>query len=353
MNTIKLFLFTITVAVVIFSSTSFTLAGERGKVTVNNADIVGAGATFPNPLYQRWIKEFAKIHPESAIFYDAVGSGEGTKRFMAQTVDFGASDSAMTDEQIAQVKQGAQLVPVTAGSIVLAYNLPNISGELRLSREVYADIFLGAITVWDDKRIQQLNPHLALPRLNIITVSRSDSSGTTWAFTNHLHTISRKWQESGYAVGKKIDWPGNSMVSRYNEGVASAIKISLGSIGYVEYGIAKRAGLAMAALENRAGEFISPSDTSGTTTLANNSAQMPKNLRMFLPDPEGKNSYPIITYTWLLLYKSYPEADKARKIQQFIAWCLTQGQQYAAEYGYIPLPGSVVSAAQKGLENVH
>jgi phosphate transport system substrate-binding protein len=353
MNRIKLLFFTITVSVIICSTTSFTLAADRGKVTASNADIVGSGATFPNPLYQRWIKEFTKIHPEFTIFYDSVGSGEGTKRFMAQTVDFGASDSAMTDEQIAQVKQGVQLVPMTAGSIVLAYNLPNIPEGLRLSREVYTDIFLGTITSWDDKRIQQLNPHCTLPKLHIITVSRSDSSGTTWAFTNHLQTISRKWHESGYTAGKKIDWPGNSMVSRYNEGVAGAVKVSLGSIGYVEYGIAKRAGLAMAALENRSGEFISPSDTSGTITLANSSAQMPENLRMFLSDPEGKDSYPIVTYTWLLLYKSYPDPDKARKIQQFVTWGLTHGQQYAAEYGYIPLPGSVVSAAQKGLANVH
>ncbi len=353
MNKTKLFLFTIAVSVVIFSTTSFTQAADRGKVTVSNADIVGAGATFPNPLYQRWIKEFTKVHPEFTLFYDSVGSGEGIKRFMAQTVDFGASDSAMTDEQVAQVKQGVQLIPVTAGSIVLAYNLPNIPKGLQLSREVYTDIFLGEITSWDDKRIQRLNPHLTLPKLNIITVTRSDSSGTTWAFTNHLQTISKKWHESGFTAGKKIDWPGNSMVSRYNEGVAGAVKMSMGSIGYVEYGIAKRAGLAIAALENRSGEFVSPTDTSGTISLANNAAQLPDNLRMFLPDPEGKDSYPIITYTWLLLYKSYPDSEKARKIQQFVGWGLTHGQQYASNYGYTPLPDSVVSAAQKGLENVH
>jgi len=355
MNKIKFFLFSLAVFAVLCNTTSFSQAADadRGKVTASNADLVGSGATFPNPLYQRWIKEFTRNQPGVTIFYDAVGSGEGTKRFMAQTVDFGASDSAMSDEQIAQVQRGVQLVPITAGSIVLAYNLPGIPQGLRLSREVYTGIFLGAITSWDDKRIQQLNPQLTLPRLDIITVTRSDSSGTTWAFTNHLQTISRKWRESGFTAGKKIDWPGNSMASRYNEGVAGAIKMSMGSIGYVEYGIAKRAGLAMAALENRAGEFVSPSDTSGTITLANNSTQLPENLRMFLPDPEGKDSYPIITYTWLLLYKSYPDPDKARKIQQFVAWGLTHGQQYAAHYGYIPLPGAVVSAALNGLENVH
>lgn len=352
MNKAKSFCVNAAFAAALFCVTSLAFAGQA-KVTLNNADIVGAGATFPNPLYQKWIEEFTKHHPEFTIFYDAVGSGEGTKRFITEQVDFAASDSAMTDEQIAQVKKGVQLIPATAGMIVLAYNLPNISGDLRLSREVYTDIFLGEITSWDDNRIQKLNPQLALPKLNITTVTRSDSSGTTWAFTNHLDAVSKKWHEHGQRVGKKIDWPGNSMASRYNEGVAGTIKNALGSIGYVEYGIAKRAGLAMAALENRSHEFIRPSDTSGASTLASISPQMPKNLRLFFPDPEGKTSYPIVTYTWLLLYKSNSPPDKAQKIRQFVTWGLTHGQQYASNYGYIPLPGPVVSDALKGLENVH
>ncbi len=326
------------------------LFAASGKVTLDNADIVGAGATFPNPLYQRWIKEFAKTGAAYSIFYDAVGSGDGVKRFMAGTVDFGASDSAMTDDQMAEVPGGVQLIPATAGIIVLAYNLPNTVGELRLNREVYADIFLGRIRSWDDERIKALNPQLKLPRLSIVTCTRSDSSGTTWAFTNHLSAVSGQWRDQGPGTGKKVDWPGNSMAGRYNEGVATKIRHSWGSIGYVEYGVAKRAGLAMASLENKAGHFVRPHDASGTTTLANTVGQLPANLRMFLPDPDGQDSWPIITYSWLLLNKTGADTQKAGRVREFVRWGLTSGQQYAQEHGFAPLPAGVTSAALQALD---
>jgi phosphate transport system substrate-binding protein len=340
------------VLVALFCLAVSTGFAAKGTITLENADIVGAGATFPAPLYQRWIKEFSKKHPDFTLFYDAVGSGDGIKRFMAGQTDFGASDAAMEDRQMSKVPRGVQLIPATAGIIVLAYHLPDVKGGLRLSREVYTDIFLGKIRYWNDERITQLNPDLKLPRLNIVTITRSDSSGTTWAFTNHLSAISAEWKDKGPGVGKKIDWPGNSMSSRYNEGVAAKIKYSWGSIGYVEYGIAKRAGLATATLENKAGRYVRPTDESGTTTLANTSTQMPANLRMFLPDPAGVDSYPIVTYTWLLLYKSYPDKAKAGQIKQFVNWGLTEGQRFATEYGYAPLPEPVAAAARKALAEV-
>ena len=236
---------------------------------------------------------------------------------MAGSIDFGASDSAMSDEKIAKVQQGVQLVPATAGSIVLAYNIPDLKGKLRLNRKVYTDIFLGKIRFWNDPLIKADNPGLNLPELNIVTVVRSDSSGTTWAFTNHLSTISAQWRESGPGTGKEIDFPGNAMFGRGNGGVATKIKYSWGSIGYVEYGYAKRAGLPMALIENRSGKFIEPSDKSPTDTLANTHKRMPENLRLFLPDPEGDTSYPIVTYSWLLLYKHYDDSRKLGKTQGF------------------------------------
>ena len=321
-------------------------------VTLAQADIVGAGATFPAPLYQRWIKEFSSTSPGFTLFYDAVGSGEGIKRYLADQIDFGASDSALTDEQMSKVERGALLIPATAGIIVLAYNLPDVKGQVRLSREVYADIFLGKIQQWDDPRIVALNPGLTLPHLNIVTVSRNDSSGTTWAFTNHLNTINAKWKEAGFAASKKIDWPGNSMAANYNEGVAVKIKHSWGAIGYVEYGVAKRAGLAMASLENKEGNFIPPSDISGTVTLATAANAMPSNLRQFLPDPAGKNSYPIVTYSWLLLYKSYADKAKAERVRQFVKWGLVEGQNFSSQYGFATLPKQVVTAALQALTTV-
>jgi len=352
MKKVAIVLYALIVATVTACAVSTGFAANR-EVSLANADIVGAGATFPAPLYQRWIKEYAKGDPGFTIFYDAVGSGEGIRRFMAEQVDFGASDAAMNDEQIARVKRGAQLIPATAGVIALAYNLPGVGGDLRLSREAYTDIFLGKIKYWDDERVKALNPGLKLPRLDIATITRSDSSGTTWAFTNHLGAVNPQWTESGPGVGKKVDWPGNSMSARYNEGVATKIRTSRGSIGYVEYGVAKRAGLAMATLENKMGKYVKPTDESGTVTLANTSTQMPPNLRMFLPDPDGEDSYPIVTYTWLLLYKTYADAAKADKVKRFVNWGLVQGQKYAAEYGYAPLPQSVAESALSALGGIH
>ena len=214
----------------------------------------GAGATFPAPLYKKWLEEYQKRHPDVQLSYDAIGSGEGTKRFMAGTVDFGASDAAMSDEEMAAVTRGVRLLPTVAGSIVLAYNLDGLGGDLKLTRDVYVDIFLGKIKVWDDPRIKAANARLRLPHDNIALVVRQDSSGTTYAFTNHLSAVSGQWRDHGPGVGRVIAWPGNSMVAPGNEGVAGRIKHSKGAIGYVEYGMAQRAGLTMAWLENKAGQ---------------------------------------------------------------------------------------------------
>ncbi|BBO82171.1 phosphate-binding protein [Desulfosarcina ovata subsp. sediminis] len=344
-------LFVLLLTVLTIIGTPPTGLAAQPAITAETADLVGAGATFPAPLYQRWIREFARASDAFTIFYDAIGSGDGIDRFMAEKVDFGASDAAMRDEQIARVARGVKLIPATAGIIALAYHLPG-SGALRLSREVYSDIFLGKIRSWDDPRIQALNPDRRLPKLTIVTITRSDASGTTWAFTNHLNAVSESWRNVGPGVGKKIDWPANSMSSRYNEGVAARIKYSQGSIGYVEYGIAKRSGLSMASLENRAGDYVTPSDTSGTVTLANTSVRMPPNLRLFIPDPDGRNSYPIVTYTWLLVYRTYADPDKADKVKRFLRWGLSEGQKFAPEYGYAPLPQPVAALALDALADV-
>ena len=295
-------------AVVIGSRAILAQAGAPAKnVPPGTMHIHGAGATFPAPLYKKWLEEYHKRRPEVMVSYDAVGSGEGIKEFMAGRVEFGASDAAMSDAQIAEVARGVQLVPAVAGSIVLAYNLEGLGGDLKLTREVYVDIFLGKIKSWDDLRIKRINPELNLPKSDIALVVRQDSSGTTYAFTNHLSAVSDEWRDRGPGVGTLIDWPGSAMAARGNEGVAGRIKISKGSIGYVEYGMARRAGLSMAWLENKAGQFIEPHGGSGLATLLN--TPLPENLRVFFPDPDGQDSYPIVTYSWLLLYKQYDDAQ--------------------------------------------
>jgi phosphate transport system substrate-binding protein len=326
-------------------------AGTPGKdVPPGTMHIYGAGATFPAPLYKKWLEEYHKRRPEVVVSYDALGSGEGVKQFTAGGVDFGASDAAMSDAQMAEVGRGVQLVPAVAGSIVLAYNLEGQSGDLKLTREVYVDIFLGKIKRWDDLRLKRLNPDLTLPNSDIAVVVRQDGSGTTYAFTNHLSAVSDEWRDRGPGVGTLIDWPGNAMAARGNEGVAGRIKLSKGSIGYVEYGIAKRAGLPLAWLENKAGQFIEPHGGSGLATLLN--TPLPENLRAFFPDPDGQDSYPIVTYSWLLLYKQYDDAQQLGALKQFVRWCLTTGQEFNESLGFVRLSPQVMARAMEALDRI-
>jgi len=315
----------------------------------------GAGATFPSLVYKKWFAEYRAAHPDVAISYDVVGSGEGVRRFIGnglkeeEKVDFGASDAAMTDEQMAQVAKGALLVPATAGSVVLAYNLPKFQGELKLSRAAYAGIFLGRIKNWNDPMIAAANPGAVLPKLTIVTVARQDASGTTFAFTKHLDAISPEWS-SRYGAATLIDWPGNTMRALGNENVAGRIQHAEGSIGYVGYEFAHRLGLPMASLQNRDGNFVQPGDQAGMAALA--SADLPANLRLFIADPAGRDAYPIVTFSWILLYKNYDDPLKAEALRNLFRWCLNDGQQLASDLGYVPLSSNVSSKALAAVSEV-
>jgi len=311
----------------------------------------GAGATFPAPLYKKWIATFMAQNPDVAVEYKDVGSGEGVKRFLTRTVDFGASDGALTDEQMASVSDGARLVPATAGIVVLAYNLPGLGGGLRLSRDVYVDIFLRKIEMWNDPRIHAINPAIKLPNRSIVIAARQDGSGTTFALANHLSAVSPAWRQ-GPGVGYSIDWSGRAMVARGNEGVAGLIKNSEGAIGYVEYGFAERLGLPMAQLQNKAGRYVAPSHGSGQAALTNNVKQMPTNLRLYVPDPEGAESYPIVSLSWLLIYDHYQDPQKAAALKRFVTWGLSLGQLNAVELGYIALPTKVASLSRASVERI-
>jgi phosphate transport system substrate-binding protein len=265
-------------------------------------------------------------------------------------VDFGASDAAMQDEQMASVKAGAILVPATAGAVALAYNLPDIGGDLKLSRQAYAGIFLGQIKSWNDPIIARVNPGLKLPKLTITTVVRQDGSGTTFAFTKHLDAISDAWR-SRFGPATLINWPGNAMRARGNEGVAALIQQSVGSVGYVGYEFARRAGLRVALVENREGKFVAPGEQSGAAAVSQ--VELPDNLRAYVPDPSGQGSYPIVTLTWILLYRNYEDPQKANALQQMFRWCLTDGQKLASGLGYIPLPAKVAARSLAALESLH
>jgi phosphate transport system substrate-binding protein len=317
----------------------------------------GAGATFPAPLYEKWFAAYEQAHPAVAIAYEPVGSGVGVKRFIGKSnelppedlVDFAASDAAMTDAEIAEVARGVQLVPITAGAVVLAYHLPGLEGDLKLTRDAYSGIFLGEITRWNDSRIVKTNPGLMSAGLTIAVVVRHDASGTTYALTNHLSAISSAWRDR-FGAAQLVDWPGTVVHADGNAGVAGHIKVSLGAIGYVHYGFAQRLGLKMALLQNKAGQFVTPSAESSTAALA--AAKLPKNLRLFFPDPDGSDCYPIVTLSWALLYRVYPDAKMAAALQDLFRWCLGEGQALSAELGYVRLSSNVIAAATAAVESV-
>jgi phosphate transport system substrate-binding protein len=308
----------------------------------------GAGATFPAPLYQRWIAEFSKGNPGIQINYQGVGSGAGIKQFTDGLVTFAASDAAMSDEQMAKVKQGAVLIPATAGSIVLAYNLPGVE-TLKLSRDAYVGIFIGKITKWSDPVITKTNEGVKLPDLNITVCTRSDSSGTNFVFTKHLAAISDDFKNQ-VGQGTSVTWPAG-VAGQGNDGVTALIKQTPGAIGYVEYGYAKNNKLAFAQLQNKSGAFVAATADSGAVTL--NTTQFPANvLRAWPSDPDAKDAYPIATFTWLLLYKTYGDKDKLAALKKFVTYGLTDGQKLSNDLGYIPLPSDVVQKCQAALNTV-
>lgn len=307
----------------------------------------GAGASFPAPIYLAWFKQFSEAHDNVQVDYQSIGSGKGVSAVIDETVDFGASDAAMTEEEMAKVKRGVQLLPMTAGAIVLAYNLEGVE-NLKLSREAYVGIFLGEITKWNDPKIAASNEGVALPDEQINVVVRADSSGTTYNFTNHLSAVSEAFKEK-VGTNKQPNWP-VGIKSNKNDGVTNSIKTTPGSIGYTEPAYAKSAGLSMASLENKAGKYVAPSVESAQAALAK--AELPPSLIVFLPDPEGDESWPIVTYTWIIAYKTYDDAEKVKVFKELINYCLTDGQKQSESLGYIPLPEAVTSKVSAALDNV-
>ena len=241
------------------------------------------------------------------------------------------------------------MIASTAGMVVLAYNLPGLLGELKLPRDVYPAILAGKIKRWDDQRLRRANPGVALPHRDIVIVARRDSSGTTYALTNHLATIDPAWRMEGHDVGKLIEWPARAMLAVGNEGVASRIKISEGSIGYVEYGFAKRLGLPVAVLQNKAGSFVTPTEASGRQALVEASAKTLSGLNQSVADPAAAAAYPIVTFSWILLYRQYGDPGKGAAVRDFVAWGLSNDQAFGSEFGYLPLPGEVVASDRQAL----
>jgi phosphate transport system substrate-binding protein len=323
------------------------------STAIADVKLQGSGASFPAPIYAKWFKDFSKANKGVRVDYQSKGSGAGIQDFINQVVDFAGSDAAMNDKEIAKAKSGVVLLPITAGEIVLTYNLPGVK-ELRLPRDVYPEIFMGKITKWNDPKIAQANPGMKLPDQDITVVVRSDSSGTTYVFTGHLSEINMPFKNS-IGQGKAPQWPKSSKIVKApkNDGVTATVKQTPGSIGYIEYGFAKLTKSPVALLENRDGKFVPPGPESGAAALA--SAEFPTgnlpgsqipDLRAWVFDPAGEKAYPIATFTWLI-FPEKQEADKARVARDLVEYALTEGQKSADALGYIPLPGNVVDMVRK------
>jgi len=325
-------------------ATSVSFAAESVRLT-------GSGASFPAPIYLTWFKDFSKNTPGVTVDYQSKGSGAGVQDFLNKTVDFAASDSAMSDADIAKVAEGVQLLPMTAGEIVLAYNLPGNPKGVKLPRDVYSNIFLGKITKWNDPQIAAANPELKLLDLPITVVVRADSSGTTAVFTKHLSAINADFKKE-LGEGNTVNWPGSDkfIKSPKNDGVTATVRQTPGSIGYIEYGFAKLAKVDFAVLQNKAGEYVVPNAESGAEALA--AVKMPENLVAWLPDPDGAKSYPITTYTWMIFRKDNGNPAKAKALRDMVEYSLTEGQKIADSMGYIPLPQSVIDQVRKASANI-
>jgi phosphate transport system substrate-binding protein len=324
----------------------------RAIAETNQMSLRGAGSTFSAALYNQWIENYHREHPAISIIYDAVGSGEGVRRFVAGSVDFGASDVVLSDREAAQISRGAVMVPSTAGMVVLAYNLPGMRGELRLPRDVYPGVLSGQIRYWDDPRIRQANPRIDLPHRDIVIVARRDSSGTTFALTSHLAAISRAWREQGLGVGKLVEWPSAAMLASGNEGVASRIKISEGSIGYVEFGFASGSASRWLFCKT-APASLSPRTRPPDAPLSPMQRQKtPAELNQSIVDPAGADAYPIVTFSWLLLYRQYDQPERGAAMREFVGWGLSSGQSFGEKMGYLPLPGDVAASGAQALGSV-
>lgn len=312
--------------------------------------LTGSGASFPFPLYSAWFKDFAGKSDGITVDYQSKGSGAGIQDFTNKVVDFAASDAAMTDEQIAAVDQGVVLLPMTAGEIVVAYNLPGVT-ELKLPRDVYPEIFLGTITNWNDEKIAAANPGVDLPDMPITVVVRSDSSGTTFNFTSHLSAIDADFK-AGPGAGTSVQWPASDKIIKApkNDGITATVMQTPGAIGYIEYGFGKLTGTPMATLENAAGAFVAPGGAGGSEALA--SAEFDDHMRAFITDPAGADAYPIATFTWMVFYEHGQDAAKVAAIKEMVEYGLTDGQEMAEELGYIPMPEAVIEKVRAAAANI-
>ena len=338
---------------------AFTLAACGGNTSQPSGapaesgprlQINGAGATFPYPIYSKWFSEYNKIHPEIEINYQSIGSGGGIRQLIAETVFFGATDGPMTDEQLKMAPGPVVHMPTVLGAVVPVYNVPDAGTELKFSGAVLADIYLGKVKKWNDPAIVKLNPGVKLPATDITVVHRSDGSGTTFIFVDYLSKVSPAFK-STVGVNTSVMWP-VGVGGKGNEGVSGLVSQTPGSIGYVELIYALQNKLPFAAVRNANGEFIKASPDAVTKAASAAAANMPADFRVSITNAEGAGAYPISSFTWILLYEMPKDVARSKAMVDFMTWALTDGQKFATELGYAPLPPAVVTLEQAALPKI-
>jgi phosphate transport system substrate-binding protein len=319
-------------------------------VSAQTMKINGAGATFPNPIYQKWFSEYNKLHGNVEINYQSIGSGGGIQQVTKQTVFFGASDGPMTPEQLAAAPGKIVHFPTVLGAVVPVYNIPNVTAELKFSGPVLADIFLGKITKWNDPAIAKLNAGVTLPATDITVAHRADGSGTTYIWVDYLSKLSPEWK-SKVGVATSVNWP-TGVGGRGNEGVSGMVKQTPGAIGYVELIYALQNKIAYGSVLNAAGESVKASVQTVTAAAAEAAKAMPADFRVSITNAPGKGVYPISSFTWILLYENAKDKTQAKTMVDFMKWALSDGQKYCADLGYAPLPEAVVKLELAALAKI-
>jgi phosphate transport system substrate-binding protein len=316
-----------------------------GQTTLN-----GAGATFPYPMYSKWFSEYNKLHPDVQINYQSIGSGGGIRQVLNGTVDFGASDGPMTDEQLKEAKTKILHIPTVMGAVVPAYNVPGVSADIKFTPEALSGIFLGKIQMWNDAAITSANPGVKFPDQSIIVIYRSDGSGTTFIFTDYLSKISKDWA-STVGKGTSVKWPGG-LGGKGNEGVAGQVRQLQGSIGYVELIYAVQNKITYGFVKNAAGNFVRAS-LEGVTEAAASAPAMPADFRVSITNAPGKTAYPISSSTWLLIPEQSKDPKKGKILADFLNWMVIDGQKMTSQLSYAPLPASVVEKVKAAIKQVH
>ncbi|HEV2178687.1 MAG TPA: phosphate ABC transporter substrate-binding protein PstS [Gemmatimonadaceae bacterium] len=328
-------------------------ASDSATATASGAgvDLTGAGATFPYPIYSKWFSDYAK-ETSIKINYQSIGSGGGIRQLSEHTVDFGASDAPMSDDELAKAKGPIMHFPTVIGAVAVTYNLPSLQSPIRLTGDVLADMFLGHITKWNDSRIKAVNPGVALPATDVLVVHRAEASGTTYIFSDYLSAVSPDWAKAP-GKGKELSWP-VGIGAKGNEGVAGQVKQTPGAIAYVELAYANQNNLPTAQIKNASGAFVAPSIESATAAAAGTADKLPNNTdyRISIVNAPGADAYPIASFTWLLVYRNQTDATKAKKLKDFLHWYLHSGEGTAASLDYAPLPDVMKSRLDARVDSV-